>query len=577
MAASRKAARAGDEAKALRHAFLAVKQEPRSFEPLFLLAAALHKAGRCVESIPYYERAIRANAAVADPQHNLGCALLAVGRAADAEAPLRAALALRPDYAAALDALGFSLAEQGRTDEALQALERSVELDAANATSQGRLGHIYLRLLRFDAAAARFAAGLALVPTSHELLDGLGIALDRLGRTDDAIVMFRAALASDPNDANAACNLGKALLEIGDIDEAMSWFERAIALNPRDGTYYLGLVTGDIARVKPEHIARMVELGVDISTLPRAQQIAFHFALGNAYEREGRFDDAFAELAAGNALQRAELAYDERAALAYVISVINAFGNPLLAELRGSGDPSARPLFICGMPRSGSTLVEQLLAAHPAVASAGECGVLGPIVREVWPKIAAQSIAELGAGVRAIGERYLRETDALAAGKSYLTDKTLENVQLAPLINVMLPNARIIHIRRDDLDTCFSNFATFFADGKVPFAYDLGELGRYYRGYLTMMDCWNTLLPPERMLEVRYEALVANFEEEARRIIAFCGLPWDPACLEFHKVRRTVRTASNAQVRQPLYSSAVGRAQHYRTHLGPLIEALHGA
>jgi hypothetical protein len=210
------------------------------------------------------------------------------------------------------------------------------------------------------------------------------------------------------------------------------------------------------------------------------------------------------------------------------------------------------------------------------VSAAGEIGVLGPIVREMWPAMTASSIAELRAQVRLIGERYLRETGRFVERGTRLTDKTLEHVQLLPLIHVTLPNARIVHVNRDDLDTCFSCFATHFADHKVPFAYDLRELGTYYAQNVALMQRWRRFVSPERLLDVDYERLVGDFETEARRIVEFCGLPWDPSCLAFHEARRPVRTASNLQVRQPLYRSALGRAQPFIPHLGPLIAALRG-
>jgi tetratricopeptide (TPR) repeat protein len=550
------------------------RQRPPSFEALFRGAVTLQRSGRTAEAVEQYRRALRVKGDAAEAHHNLGCALLTLRRIDEAAVALRRALALRPNDAATLDALGYAVAERGAPEEALALFERSLAIDDRPWSVHCRLGNLLLRLRRYPEAHARFALALERTPDSAELLDGLGVALDRMERTEEAIAAHRRALACDPGYANAACNLGKALVQAGDVDEAMIWFDRAIEAEPRNGSHYLPLVTGGSWRVKPAHVDAMIALGEAIDTLPPAQQIDLHFALGNVYERAGRVDDAFRHLAAGNALKRAEIAYDEAAALAYVRSLEAAFGNPLMGELRGCGDPAERPVFIVGMPRSGSTLVEQLLAAHPAVVGIGEASVLGAIVREIWPTISATTVDELRAQVRRIGEHYLRATDRFAVRGTRLADKTLENVQLLPLIHVTLPNARIVHIRRDDLDTCFSCFATFFADHKVPFAYDLRELGRYYRGYLTMMERWRQFVAPERLLEVSYERLVGDFESEARRIVAFCGLPWDPACLAFNEVRRTVRTASNLQVRQPLYASSVGRAQPFRPHLTALIDAL---
>jgi tetratricopeptide (TPR) repeat protein len=552
----------------------AVRERPHSFEALFAAATHYHRLERYAEAVPFYERAIRANGNIAGAHHNLGVALLQLGRVREGAAALVRAIQLQPDHADAFDALAAAAAHLGNDGEALIFLERSIALRDGSGTTYCRLGNVLLRLGRNDDALARFDDGLLRAPEHAELHDGRGVALDRLERTDEAIAAFRRALELDPALPNAAANLGKALVAVGEIAEAQRWLERAIELEPRNGSFYLPLVTGGAKAVAPAHVEAMLRLAEEIDTLPRAQQIELHFALGNVHERAGRVDESFHHYRAGNALKRAELNYDEPAALAYVRSVEAAFSSPMMEALRGCGDPSERPIFIVGMPRSGSTLVEQLLAAHPEVASAGEIGTLGAIVRERWTGMTADTVDALRAQVRAIGERYLRATDALAGGKARLTDKTLEHVQLVPLIHVMLPNARIIHIRRDDLDTCFSCFATFFADAKVPFAYDLGELGRYYRTYLDMMETWRPFVPPERMLEIRYEHLVDDFEPHARRILAFCDLAWDPAVLRFHDARRTVRTASNLQVRQPLYRTSVSRAQPFRAYLGPLIDAM---
>jgi tetratricopeptide (TPR) repeat protein len=572
--AARSAADNGALNRALALALSAVKRRPLSYEALFLVAVTLQRLGRNFESITYYERAIRANDRSAEAHHNLGCALLVAKRIREAALMLRRALTLRPDYAPSLDALGFAVAELGDPLEGLALLERSLALDGETPSTHCRLGNVLLRLGRFDEARARFETALAQTPNSAELLDGLGVALSRLERPEEAAAAYRRALDCNPTYANTACNFGKTLLEIGDIDEAMLWLDRAIELEPRNGSFFLPLVTGGPKRIKPAHVDAMKSLGEGIDSLPRAEQIDLHFALGNVFEREGRIEDAFRHFLAGNTLKRAGIDYDEQAALAYLRSIESAFGNPLMEELRGCGDASERPIFIVGMPRSGSTLVEQLLAAHPAVSAAGEIGVLGPIVREDWPAMSASSMDELRAQVRLIGQRYLRETERLAGRGIRLTDKTLEHLQLVPLIHVTLPNARIIHISRDDLDTCFSSFATCFADHKVPFSYDLRELGRYHAHNVALMQRWHRFVRPDRLLDVRYEALVDDFEAEARRIVAYCGLPWDPACLEFHQARRPVRTASNLQVRQPLYRSAVGRAQPFIPHLQPLTAAM---
>jgi tetratricopeptide (TPR) repeat protein len=574
--ACREAANAGLFNEALAFAHTAVKQRPLSFEALMLTAVTLQRLGRDADAIGSYERAIAVHDRSADAFHNLGYALLTVGRIRDGAHALQRALALRPDHAPTLDALGFAVAELGKPLEALQLFERSLERDAESPSTHSRLGNLLLRLHRYEEARVRFEAGLARTPKSAELLDGLGVALGHIGRTREAAAAHRAALHVNPAYANAASNLGKTLLETGDIDAAMTWLDRAIELEPRNGSFYLPVVIGGSKSIKPAHVEAMKSLGSGIDALPHAQQIDLHFALGNIFEREGRSGDAFRHFLAGNALKRGDIVYDEAAALAYVDSLEAVFSDPVMEELRGSGNDSERPIFIVGMPRSGSTLVEQLLAAHPAVSAAGEIGVLGPIVRAAWPAMWGAPTGELRSRIGSIGERYLRETESLRERGIRLTDKTLEHIQLVPLIHVMFPNARIIYTKRDDLTTCFSCFATNFDDHKVPFAYDLRELGTYYARNVAMIERYRGFVPSARLIDVVYETLVDDFESQARRIVAFCGLPWDPACLEFYSASRPVRTASNLQVRQPLYRTSVERAQPFIPHLAPLIAAMHG-
>jgi hypothetical protein len=271
-------------------------------------------------------------------------------------------------------------------------------------------------------------------------------------------------------------------------------------------------------------------------------------------------------------MKRKQLPNDEAKVLGFMDGCRDVFTSGFLRAMAGHGDPSPVPVFIVGMMRSGSTFVEQILASHPAVFGGGE--------RPYFEKslIAARQNAGTGDGawIGALAADYLRTLTAAAPMASRITDKLLGNFNYAGLINLALPNARIIHISRDPLDTCVSCFSKLFT-GSAYFFYDLAELGRYYRHYQRLMAHWRDVLPDGVMLDVRYEDLVADLEGQARRIVAHCGLEWDDACLAFHRTDRAVRTASVAQVRQPLYTSSIGRAQPLRAKLRPLIEALSGA
>ncbi|MGH7248946.1 MAG: sulfotransferase family protein, partial [Pseudomonadota bacterium] len=253
------------------------------------------------------------------------------------------------------------------------------------------------------------------------------------------------------------------------------------------------------------------------------------------------------------------------------------FTAELIAAKSGGGEPSRRPIFVLGMPRSGTTLVEQLLASHPAVHGAGELAALGDVVLRAPSQSIRypESVPLLdGAAMRAIGAEYLERLAAIAPQRERVTDKTPLNYYFVGLIHLALPNAVIIHTMRDPVDTCVSCFSTLFRLREQPHAYDLGEIGRYYVRYRRLMAHWHRILPEGRILDIRYEDVVDDLERQARRIVAHCGLPWDERCLSFHRTDRPVRTASAAQVREPIYRSAVGRWRAYAEWLNPLLTEL---
>ncbi len=256
--------------------------------------------------------------------------------------------------------------------------------------------------------------------------------------------------------------------------------------------------------------------------------------------------------------------------------IARVFDRALIERMAGSGDPSDRPVFIVGMPRSGTTLVEQILASHPGVSATGERYDLDRIARSLgaapigFPEIVPTLDSE---ALRNLGSDYLSGLKIAKVAAARFTDKMPWNFRFLGLIALILPNARIVHVMRDPVDTCLSCFSKLFARNQE-FSYDLGELGRYYRSYQRLMDHWRAVLPPGMMVDVRYEDVIAGLEGQARRIVSHCGLSWSHACLTFDKTDRPVRTASAVQVRQPLYQTAADRWRPYRTMVAPLLDAL---
>ncbi len=319
----------------------------------------------------------------------------------------------------------------------------------------------------------------------------------------------------------------------------------------------------------------MTKLAREVTSLEVPDQIDLHFALGKAFADICDPQRSFWHLLQGNALKRRQVTYDETSAFERFARIRATFTSQLMWDKQGLGDPSSAPIFIIGMPRSGTTLVEQILASHPKVFGAGELHDLGQLAKRLsgpngacFPEaVAAMSFDRL----RELGESYVQAVRRLAPEAERITDKMPYNFNYAGLIRLALPNARIIHTRRDLRDTALSCFSLLFPKGQE-YAYDLGELGRYCRSCAELMDHWCEVLPETTMLQVQYEEIVDDLEGQARRIVAHCGLEWDPACLAFHKTERPVWTASAAQVRQPIYP--VGRWRVYEQQLGPLLNAL---
>jgi len=545
-----------------------------AFASLFAKALHLQQRGRITEAVLAYERALREDGHAVAALYNYGCMLIAAGRHRDAFGALSRANALTPNDPETLHALGFSCAELGRHDEAIAYLRQSLTC-AANTTVHVRLAQALLAAGRYEPAQDAFAEILAATPDRAECHEGIGIIFHHAGRLDDAITAFRRAVACDDTYANAACNLAKALLEAGDTDEARLWIERAIERNPHDGRFYLLLVTCTSGPLAPATIAAMARLAEAGAALPLEQRMELHFSLGRAYEREGRTLEAFRHLAQGNALKREQVPYNEFAAVGYLRRLRRTFTPQFMDALRGAAEPSERPIFIFGMPRSGTTLVEQILASHPGIHGGGEMKHLDVILMERFRAMIGQvewisRLKALGpADLHALGQAYLAKTAALAPEGLRVTDKMPLHFRHVGLIHLIFPDALIIHCRRTPQDTCLSCFATHFSQGQ-DFTYDLADLGAYYRAYNALMDHWHRVVPSNRLVSVTYEDVVGDIEGEARRLIAACGLAWDEACVDFHRTSRQVRTASVNQVRQPLYATSVARWKAYSAHLKPL-------
>ena len=461
---------------------------------------------------------------------------------------------------------------RGDLAEAARLYRRLLQADPRAFDVLHNLGHVLVQQDQAAEAVGLFERALALRPDAASTHNMLASALRRLERHEQAIAHHRQALALRPDYPQAHHDLGRLLVGLGRADEARQAIESALAQAPRRGEYFRSL--SEVVRFEAgdPSLARMEALLGEAASLPLVDQLGLHFALGKAYADIGQPARSFERYQAGCSLARRRLTYDEPASLAMYDEMATLITPQLLQAKAGLGYGAAAPIFILGMPRSGSTLIEQILAGHPDVAAGGELAVFRDAAQAALGHPSNVRSMD-GTGLSALGARYAQTVRALRPRAARITDKMPGNFLFLGLIRLALPNARFIHTVRDPVDTCLSCFTTLFDSGQL-YSYDLGELGRYYRRYRLLMDHWRRVLPPGVLLDVRYEDVVGDLEGQARRMLSHCGLDWDPACLDFHRRSGGVWTASAAQVRRPIYASSVGRWRPPAEVLRPLIEGL---
>jgi tetratricopeptide (TPR) repeat protein len=517
-------------------------QEPGNAGAWHLRGVLAYQTGDIGTAVAMLERAVTIEPHEAMYWSNLGLFRQAAGRVDDAIAAFRHAIALQPDF------------EQARTNLA----------SALNAKGD------------FAAAEAECRAALRLRPNLAAAENNLGVALAAQERTEEALACFHRAVTLNPNSTDAHRNLGHALREQGAFDEARREYQAVIALNPWEcRAYYSMALTrrhGMADRPDMERLeARLA--GPDLAPADRAE---LHFALGKMYDDCGLYDQAFAHFQRGNEMVRP--AWDRLAFARSVDAMIDAFRPERIAGTPASGHASEQPVFIVGMPRSGTTLVEQILATNSQVAACGEVMDVSQIATELqthsapdapWPGclLTIDPVRLLSLAEWYLGRRLTHHPDALRT-----TDKMPRNSFHLGLIWRLFPNARIIHCRRDPRDVCLSCYFINFSM-RLEFACDLEDLAFFHGLHDRVMAHWQAVLPL-RILSVDYEQLVADPGLHTRRIVEFCGLEWEDRYLRFHENRNTVRTSSGWQVRQPMYSTAVGRWRNYEQHLAPLLKAL---
>jgi tetratricopeptide (TPR) repeat protein len=607
---------------------------PTDAEIHFYLGNARHDHGDLEGAAASLRLALALKADFAEAHDSLGAALQDAGQPADAAASFRRALELRPGFAEAHGNLGNALVDLGQLQDAVYHYRRMLELRPDLAEAHNNLGNALLSLRRFEEAATSYRRALALRPDAPGAHANLGNALHALGRPQEALTHCRRALELEPDSAEAELLKGNALFDLGLLDEAAASYARALELKPgyTEAHIAAGKVLRQIGRITEaeESCRRALELAADSSealTLlgeiqadrgrfddaeqlfrrviviapdqPEAwaglaryrkmqpdaawlaaaqrllgksvgvgQEINLRYAIGKYFDDVQDFDNAFSSYRLANELKkRSALKYDGARLARRVDRIIALYDADWLRGARAQGNESRRPVFIVGMPRSGTTLTEQILASHPHAFGCGELRFWHTAC--VAYESAALRGAERRGAIPAAAEKYLSLLASFSAEASRVIDKMPANFMNLGLIHAAFPHARILHMRRNPLDTGLSIYFQIFSNAHL-YANDLEDIAHYFTQYSRLMVHWRATLPKGTILEVPYEKLVADPEPWIREIVQFVGLPWDPRCLRFNETERTVITASNWQVRQPISTSAAGRWRNYERYLGPL-------
>lgn len=551
----------------------AVACDPHSAEAWRTLGDQLILTGDGAGADTAYAHHIRAS--INDPRLREAAEALCDNDLAVAERILKPHLKQHPTDVAAIRMLAELAGRIGRYGDAENLLRRAVELAPGFAAARFNLATVLHRQSKTAASLVELDHLLESEPDNPAYRNLKGAALGRIGDFDDAIEQFEAVLARRPDEPRVWMSYGHTLKTVGRQADSITAYRRSIALTPALGEAWWSLANLKTTRFDDSDVAAMEQALLD-DALAMEDRFHLHFALGKAYEDAGRADAAFAHYADGNRLRRELIDYDVRQTTAYVDHSLALLTSDFFAARGGQGCTAPDPIFIIGMPRAGSTLIEQILSSHPLVEGTQELPDIVTMARRLGDRAAADdhrypaSLAELDpAALTALGEEYLERTRIhRKAGRPYFIDKMPNNWMHVGLIRLILPNARIIDARRHPLGCCFSNFKQHFARGQA-FSYSLEEVGHYYRDYVRMMAGIDAALPGY-VHRVHYEAMVDDTEYEVRRLLDFLGLPFDPACLRFHETERAVRTASSEQVRQPIFRSGVEQWQMFDGHLGPL-------
>jgi len=555
----------------------AIKQDPNFTGAHNNLGNALRDLGRFQEAVASYKQAIAISPDYADTYYNLASVLIQLDELEAAVSNFEKAIEIDPKHQGAYNGLGNALASQGEMDKAVTAYRKAIEINPNHKHAHNGLGNVLSDMGDLDEAIASYRKAIEIDPGHKEAYNGLGNALSNLGEIENAIAAYRKAIEIDPWHKQACKGLGNALSDYGEIDEAITVYRRSIEINPEHTEAYRSLSKNKKFSEYDDDIRAMESLYENENNSDE-QKMHLAFGLGKAYEDLGEYEKSMQFILRATRLKRASIDYSISEEEELFSNIKATFSSDFFSDRKGMGNPDRTPIFILGMPRSGTSLVEQILASHPDVFGAGELNDLSNSTRNFGTSGSAREfpagIVDLDSSALVeLGNEYIARIRKHSLNSKHITDKMPQNFLYIGLIKAILPNAKIINCTREPMDNCLSLFKNYFNTAHH-YSYDMTELGQYYNLYLDLIAYWSSTLPGF-VYDQSYERLVADQENQIRRLLDYCNLPWTVACLEFHKTRRKVRTASNAQVRRPIYKDSVKLWERYEKQLEPLRSAIY--
>lgn len=562
----------------------ALALDPNLSEPCNNRGVSLKHLKRYDEARQSFENALKINPRYCEAYNNLGNLLSSQGDLEGALKTYAAAVEINPDFLEAQANTALCLADMGKFRQAREKLTEPISKNPDSPFLNKALASVLIKLEDYATAEIHLRKALRFLPKDPEVLNLMGNVLNQLGFEREAQVMLHRALELNPRLTGAYNNLGNICATMGLRDKAREYFFQALEIEPENASVLRHLCAVHTFTPDDPLLERLKDMATRKSEFQPEEQVELLYALSAALDNIKEYDQSFSLLLEASKKRRGLLEYDAQATEKNAYNLARVFSPQVVKSLAGIGYPSELPVFIVGMPRSGTSLTEQILASHPDVYGAGELRLMqtaldhgfliGNIHIDGLPVEQSDKSKALPAreGIFEVGRRYVNGLRTMSPQSLRITDKMPGNFAKLGIIALAMPGAKIIHIRRNPVDTCLSCFRTRFATGQE-WSYDLVELGRYYNTYASIMRHWKEVMP-DAFMEINYEDLIRDFEASARRLVKYCGLPWDEACMKFYETKRAVKTASLAQVRKPIYATSMDKWRRYEKFLTPLLETL---